>query len=380
MPPTDVLPGSRNTFDSTAGYLIPVEDSLGVLKDRANFMMLLNKFGIGSPVNSYKLTWFEKNRTLSKEDVTFADGSGTTVTVIDTAAYKVGDILAIEAERLVVVSRASTTVLNVTRAYQGTTGAAHAAKTMYNLGLSETDGADAPEARSGIPSPTFNYVEWFAESAELTWQQIAEAQAGGNPMTEEIADTTYVFWRRLFQAVLLGKRYEDVSGKKRQFGGLEQFILTNPTVASAAVSKALINAELLQIMESDQGGNVNDGDLIILTSMYQAQKIDDLDSSIVRTSYDTKETGSNDIQFYKPGMGLAKIPIITDVAVPRDRLYILNTAEMSLRPQVNNGVSGRAALYEAKTPGKAHEKKVIRGGYTFQLKKEKTHTYLSALT
>jgi len=358
--------------------LFTLEDSLDILKDRGDHVSLIKRIGMGAPTKSYKKTWFERNRTLSVETVTMADGVGTAITVLDTAAYKVGDILACEAERMRVTARTSATVLAVTRSYQGTTGAAHSAKQLFNLGLSESDGADAPEARSGVSSPVFNYVQWFSESAELTWQQIAEAQAGGNAMTQDIADTTYVFWRRLFQAILLGKRFEDVGGTKRQMGGLEQYIVSNPTSAGGAVTKALINAELLQILESDQGGD-SDG-LVILTSMYQAQKIDDLDSSLVRTSYKENTTGLPDIQTYSAGMGLPRIPIIADVAVPRDRIYFLNTNHMELNPEVNNGINGRASLYDAKTPGKAHEKKVIRGGYTFTLHKEKTHSYLSNLT
>lgn len=374
---TDVIAGARDTFDTQADYLLPLEDSLNVLKDRGDWKSLLKLIGIGKPVHDYKHTWFERNETLSKETITLADGSGTAVTVADTAAYKVGDILAVEAERMRVTARTNATTLAVTRAYAGTTGAAHSAKVMYNLGLSESDGADAPEARSVVRTPIYNYVQTFAETAELPIQVIMANLAGGNPMTQEIADMTQVFWRRLFQAVLLGVRYEDTSGEKRQMGGVEHYV-TNVTAVGGAVTKAVINAAILAALESDQGGNIDD--LVILTSLYQASKINDLDASKVQVDYSDKTTGNQDIQFYKPGLGISPLRIVADVSVPRDKLYILNTRDMQLRPQVGNGESGRAALYEAKTPGKAHQKKVIRGLYTFEVKSQATNRILSGLT
>ena len=55
-----------------------------------------------------------------------ANGTDTTITVDNNTYYQVGDVIQIENEKMLVTAYVSTTGLTVTRAYSGTTGAAHA--------------------------------------------------------------------------------------------------------------------------------------------------------------------------------------------------------------------------------------------------------------
>jgi len=376
----DIQTGNRTTFADQDDHILDIEKGIKFLNPRDNGIKFVKRLiaNRGDTVaKSFKHEWNETALPVRKETVTLADGSGTTLTVAAAYGYQVNDLIQIESEIVRVTALASSTTLTIVRGYAGTSGAAHAAKVAYNLGSAAPENADAPAGTSLSADRLYNYVQTFDRSVDLSNDEIAQLSAEmGNPMNAQLEKITLFFWKLFAQAAFYGVRYEDATNKIHVMGGVNQFLTTNVTSVGGALTIAAIDAKILAIVQA--GGNPN----TILVSPYQKQKLDALDSNVVRTGKrNSDHVGGNPIVMtWQSGVLDYELDIIVDQTIKDDELYILDTNYIELVPLVNNGINGKLSVEDASTPGRDGKKKVLRAKYTLVFKLQGGMAKLYGLT
>lgn len=360
--------GARSTFTDQADHIVQVEDGIKFLNPRSNGIKFVKKLLAnrgGEVAKSYKYNWDETLIPINRETVTLADGSGTTLTVANAYAYQVGDLLKIESEVVRVTAIASSTTLTIVRGYAGTTGAAHSSKVALNLGTAVAENSTGVASLSTNSERLYNYVQQFESAVELSDMEIAELSSEmGNPLNKQLERVTLAFWKRFANSVFYGVRYEDTSNGFHTMGGVNQFLSTNATSVGGALTIAGIDAEILQIVQA--GGEPD----TIVVSPYQKQKLDALDSSLVRTGKRDTVGGNPQTMTWQSGILDYTLDVVVDHTILDSELYILDTSKMSIIPLSNNGVDGRLSVVDATQPGQSGKKKLLRGYYTFKLETE----------
>lgn len=367
--------GARTSFADQNDHILDLKDGMDFLTPRQDGIAFLKKIGMNKFVaKSFKHEWTQTALAARRETITLADGVATTVTVANARQYQVGNILRCENELMRVTAIASATTLTVTRAYGGTTGAAHSAKPMFSVGGAASENSTGPAAVSDTADRLYNYVQIFDRSVELSKTEIMQATTDGNPLTGQLKRRYIEFMREVAMAVFYGVRYEDTSNNLHLMGGLKQFVTTNVTNVGGALTIAAIDAIILAIVEA--GGDPT----TITLSPYQKQKLDALD--VNKQLLGKKEhTGGNLVtNTWQSGVLDHELDIIVDHGLLRDELWINDTSKIGLGPQEGNGESGSVAVVEATLPGQDGKKKVIRGHLTMEVEQEKAHGYLYGLS
>ncbi|WP_299376748.1 DUF5309 family protein [uncultured Kiloniella sp.] len=330
----------------------------------------------GFTAKSTKHEWTETALAVREETVTIASGA-TTLTVNDAYQYQVYELIKIEDEVLQVSAIASATTLTVTRGAAGTTDATHTSKTAISLGTADPENAQAQAAVADNGARLYNYVQTFTRGVELSNDEIAQLSTAGNPMTGQVARRFIEINRQLAKAVLYGVRYENSSTKTRYMGGLTQFVTTNVTDVSGAVTVAAIDAKILAIVEA--GGDPK----LLAMSPRQKQKLDALDANLVRIGKkdpQSKVGGNPNTMTWQSGILSHDLDMIVDQSIAKDELWILDTEHLAIGHYSNNGVQGSFHTEDATTPGQDGQHKVIRGKYTLRVGQEKAHARLYGLT
>lgn len=359
--------GNRTTFVDQDDHILDIEKGIKFLNPRDNGIKFVKKLiaNRGDTVaKSYKHEWNETSLPVRKETMTVLIGD-VTFTVGNAYGYQVGDLLQCESEIIRVTALASSTTLTVTRGYAGTAAAGHTAKVMYNLGSAAAENATAPAGVSLDADRFYNYVQTFDRAVDLSTDEIAQMSAEmGNPINVQLERITLFFWKLFAQAAFYGVRYEDTTNKIHVMGGVNQFLSTNVTNVAGALTVAAIDANILAIVNA--GGNP---DTIVL-SPTQKQKLDALDSNIVRTGKrNSDHVGGNPIVMtWQSGVLDYELDVVVDHTIKTDELYILDTSYIQLVPLVNNGIHGALSVIDATTPGQDGIRKVLRAKYTLVFK------------
>ena len=243
--------GGKTTFTDSNDHILDLEDGIDFLDAGSNAIKLLKLLsGDKFTAKSYKHEWTEVSLATREETITLADGSGTTLTVADAYLYQVNELLKCENEVVRVTAIASATTLTIVRAYAGTTGAAHSAKTIYTLGSADPENSDAPAGIQDSSSRLYNYVQTFTRAVELSDDEIAQLSTDGNPLNAHVERRFIELNRQLARAVLYGVRHEDSTNKIHAMGGLKQFVTTNVSNVGGALTLAAIDAQILAIVNA----------------------------------------------------------------------------------------------------------------------------------
>lgn len=372
-----IVTGNRDTFADQDDHILDIERGIKFLNPKDNGIKFVKRLiaNRGDTVaKSYKHEWNETALPVRRETVTI-DDSATTLTVGNAYGYQIGDLIRMDDEIVRVTALASSTTLTITRAYAGTSAAAHSSKVAYNLGTAAVENATAPAGTSLNADRLYNYVQTFHRAVDLSADEIAQMSAEmGNPFNAQLERITLFFWKLVAQAVFKGVRYEDGTNKIHVMGGIDYFMTTNPTSAGGALTLALIDAEILQIVQA--GG---DPDVLVM-SPYQKQKLDALDTTAVRIGKRESLGGSQNVQTWQSGVLDHTLDVIVDHTIPDTELYILDTSSLELVPLVNNGINGRLSVVDATTPGQDGKKSVLRAKYTLVVRMQAGLSKLYGLT
>ena len=377
-----IVSGNRTTFNDQDDHILDIERGIKFLNPRDNGIKFVKRLiqNRGSNVaKSYKHEWVETALPVRRETVTIANDSDTDVTVGNAYGYQVGDLLRVDDEILrvtVVAPGAVATTITVTRSYGASAAAAHSAKVMYNLGSAAIENATAPAGISLDGDKLYNYVQTFDRAVDMSNDEIAQLSAEmGNPFNAQLERVTLYFWKLLAQAIFKGERIEDSTLKIHAMGGIDYFMTTNATSGGGALTLALIDAEILQIVQA--GG---DPDVIVL-SPYQKQKLDALDTTAVRIGKRGPHLGGSlNVQTWQSGVLDHTLDVVVDHTIPDTEVYILDTSKLELVPLVNNGINGRLSVEDATTPGQDGKKKVLRAKYTLVVRMQTGMSKIYALT
>lgn len=376
MPP--YATGAHTTATSSNDKILDMSMFLDYIRSDDMDTALLRRWGINGKdgdnhAKATKTEWTQTALRTRGETVTLADGSGTSLTVADSAMYQVGELIRIEAEIVRVTALASSTVLTITRAFAGTTGAAHAAKLAYSLGTADDENATPGAAVSDTVLKLYNYVQTFSVPVEVSNDQIMSITVDGNTMDGQMERRFIEINRQLARAVVYGIRYDSGAGR-RAMGGLLSFLSSNVTNVGGALTIAAIDALILKIVQAGAKPTT------IAVSPYQKQKLDALDAN--KQLLGKKEhTGGNLItQTWQSGILDDTLDIVVDRTILDDQLIITDDEYIEPMPFKGNGKDGSWGTYEATAPGQDGEKKVIRGKYTLKVHNEKAHGYLYGLT
>lgn len=278
------LQGARTTFNDTVGLVTDISNDVPILVDPYDIPLYNRLNPKGPSVEAYKHEWQEK--TLQPTVVTYneaVDGSETAIDVVDSSTLKAGDVLQLRStrEKFRVTTVNSAVLITVERGYAGSTiSAAGASGDKADvIGQAVADGADAANPRGNVFSPKFNYQQTYQEMVEVSYLDAwVKAYGRGDKYSEAVADQLKAMAIRSEKSFLYGSRFEDLTNKTRQMGGLTFYISTNANdEGSADVDEDLIRQRLQASF--DNGGRID----LLATGPVQKQKLSNLISVAQRT-------------------------------------------------------------------------------------------------
>ena len=369
------IPGNRDSFDNNDAQILDLKDGLSFLKPVNDGIGLLKKIGMsGFVAKSWKHQWNEVALATRAETVTLATTTATAMDVADAYIYQINDLIRINDEIVRVTALADADTLTIARDYADTSAAVHTAQTAVLLGSADPENSAAPAGRSDTQVRCFNYVQTFSTSVDVSNDELMTSHLEGNVLNGNIKRRMIEWYQRFSQAFFYGVKYTDASNHINVMGGLKNFITTNPTSTSGALTLAAIDAEIKQIV--DAGGDPK----VIAMGTKQKQKLDALDSLLVRIGKSTHLGGNPDTQTWQSGILTHTLDVIVDPSILDAEVWILDTDYIKIGYLAGNGKSGSLVVVDASTPGTDGVKKVMRGKYTIEVLNEKAHSYLYALS
>jgi hypothetical protein len=369
------VPGVKSTFDNNGSTSLPeIADGLKFLNPKNDGIKILKMLGLdGFTFRNHKHEWRETVLAARKETITI-DSSATSLAVADAYQYLPDTILRSEAEIMRVTAIADATHLTVVRGYAGTSAAAHSSKSIQTLGTAKPEGADAGGGVADNGSPLYNYDQIFERGVSLTNHEIAALSVEGNPLPKQISRRQIELYREIASAMFNGVRYQDSSNEIYLMGGLKQFVQTNVTNVGGAISNAVIDAQILAIVQA--GGDPK----TISCSPYQAQKIAALDANLQQIGKKEHTAGNLVTKTYQSTLLDHDLDIIIDHTILDSEVHINDWDFVKLGHLSGNGVSGAMHLVDATKPGANRKEQTLRADISMKVELEKAQGYLYGLS
>lgn len=274
--------GKTDTYsNSTLGALhVSIEDL--VQKYPAKTFPLLRRLDgsvFTKEVDNTKYEW--KEETLRPTNDALAGGglattSATTVVGTVPGVFNVDDVIQLGSEHMVVTAVASDGItLTVIRGWASTTAAtATAGATIYRIGIAAPEGKDADGAVIQPLNGLYNLTQIFEDVVDMSGTEeesfLYRTNDGNTNASNQITKKQQELMEMLQSSIVMGRRAEDVTGKRRTQGGLKYFIDTYAAANAVNFGGA---------------GSWNSVSTFVPTGSYTytlgQQKLDDLIQSIV---------------------------------------------------------------------------------------------------
>jgi hypothetical protein len=265
----------------------------------------------------------------------------------------------------VLATSASTDAITVTRGYNSSTAATHAANVRIQvIGPVHTEGKDADLAVSTVRTKPNNQIQLFMEPIHVSGQQEAVDKYGG--VTSEIDYQTVkamgMASEHLEMSLFWSTLQNHAANTPGLMNGFYNLITTNRTADTGTVDEAAIQADILSIWDE---GSVPQ---IIIAAGKVCQDIAALYSDRIRSDV-TVNTGGAQITAVIDVLGGGPI-IVMPHRLLEGEYFMLNlnaAALVYLRPFF---------LKDLADDGDA-DKRTLIGDYTLELHNEKGHAYRS---
>jgi hypothetical protein len=320
-----------------------------------------------------KHEWLEDSLNPSTDVVSTAVASTTAQTGMNVAHstyFRLGDIVQVEAEVMMVSSVFAANTIGVTRGYGGTGAAAHTAGAAVSIiGNAALEGEDTDEDRSTVPARKANYCQIFKAGIKVSGTAQAVGWLGSaNRLADAKVARLRELLRDLEKTILLGRTDVATIGSdsaRRSMAGIVGSLATNVVSCGTLTESWLGN--LLQSCY-DQGSRDVD---LILAPPKQKRIISSWNSSRIHVTND-ETIFRNAVEVYESDFGVQRV--IMSRWLPEDVVVALDASRIKVVP-----LAGRSFAYEelAKT-GDSIRGQVV-GEYTIELRNENAHGMLHNL-
>lgn len=284
--------------------------------------------------------------------------------------FRLGDIVQMEDEVMMVNSVYTANTIGVTRGYGGTAATAHTAGTVVTiLGNAALEGEDTDEDRSTIPVRKANYCQIFKAGLKISGTAQAVGWLGSaNRLADAKVARLRELLRDLEKTILLGRTDVATIGSstaRRSMAGIVCSLATN--VLSCATLTESWLGNLLQSCY-DQGSRDID---VLLAPPKQKRIISGWNTSRIHVTND-ETTFRNAVEVYESDFGVQRV--IMSRWLPEDMVLALDSSRIKVVP-----LAGRSFAYEelAKT-GDSIRGQIV-GEYAVELRNENAHGYLCNL-
>jgi len=297
------------------------------------------------------------------------DGSTGTVTPTNIGYYQINDIIQMDSEQMQVTAIGATD-LTVTRAFAGTTGAAHVATALLNgiliIGSATSENAETPRMPITLGDTDFNYHRLF--DGMLQFSNRAEHTANYEVMDNQLKYHTKKYLQDTLPVdmeltLLRGLRALGTSTTASSMGGVFQ-----PSFSTAVdvAGAPLTEYSFLEAMQSAYMavGRDNMSRTVMAHPFYKRvfgswynnlRRIDGKTSSI-NTSFDEVDTDFGTFQFVHNHL----MRDVANPALPDGRILVADFKDFTLRPHNSEAKWGVWSVYE----GGFYKRRALRGDYT----------------
>jgi hypothetical protein len=333
---------------------------------------LLNLLGFAEAVTQTTHQWYEDEMFADESKVVGAvTNVATAVVVADVEAFRVGHVIKIGEELLLVTAiNVGTKTLTVTRGYAGTTAAAVADQAKVEVQFVEgQEGRNARDSRKKPRVAKSNKTQIFDDTIDISGTASAVTQYGiSNQYEYEKQKKQLELALQLEKALINGVAYEN--GEVRQMAGIRSFVQTNVSDASsAAVSGSLLNDSLQAIYE--KGGFASGGNYKIMVPAKQKRAISAIDNNKLYIMQ-AENTRGQKVDHFVSDFG--QFEIVLNNNLDAKELLIVDTNRMAVRPLV-----GRDFFHKYMGEQGDYTRGILVGEYTFEFQQEKAHARIKNL-
>jgi hypothetical protein len=358
------------TYDNFEGIGEDVSDLVAFL---APFETpLLDVLGTADrPATSVKHEWLEDTLNPTRDALAAAALAGdSSLDVVHASYFRVGDLIQVGQEVMLVTALVDADTIGVSRGYGGTTAASHASGDVVTIiGNAALEGEETDEDRTTRQVRKHNYCQIMKVGVKIS----GTAQAVGWATTgDKLADAKLMRLREVLRdlekTILLGRSDVSTIGSdtaRRSMAGIVCSLATNVVSCATLTESALGN--LLQSCY-DQGSR--DIDLIVAPPK-QKRIISSWNSSRIHVTNDANAY-RNVVEVYESDFGTQRV--IMSRWLPDDVVLALDSSRIKVVP-----LRGRSFQYEELAKGGDYVRGQIVGEYTLELRNEAAHGMLHGL-
>lgn len=322
--------------------------------------------------NGWKVEWLEDEfepLSTTMAVATIATDT-TTMAVTDASIFQDGDIILIDAEKMVVKSVNTTTnvVTVYDRTYGGTNATHTSTATVEIVGMARLTGDDADYGPMVDIQAPYNYTAIYQKGLSISGTLEKITQYGmSNEFDYQSLKAIPSIMRKFEKALFHSIRDIGTVSRPRSMGGLPTFMGSNTVAAGNTIAKSDLDL-VMEYIYSD-GGNP---DLFVCNPGVAADLKGLIDSSsYVKLNYENIQIGMSPIQRVVTQYGA--LQIIMDRWCPLDQAYILDSSKIGI-------YSLRPFFWEemAKT-GDSH-KAELKGEFTLIVANNEAHGTITGIT
>ena len=337
--------GTYTSYDLTVGVKLNVENVIWTISPFD--VPLQGTMGADGRTALSSDTCFEKKiewldellLTASSSTVTNVATADTFITV-STAGnnagafqYKVGDVLLVDSEYMIVTAYGTTSgTLVVTKGFGGSTSTIHTTGSLVKgVGQALAEGSDAGTARAIDRVNRNNYTQIFGPvPVQVSGSENAVQKYGltGTEFDHQVANRLKETFVDLEQALLYGTQYESSTLNARTMGGFTNYITTNVDSTTTTVSESALLTQLQACF--DAGGSP---DRIVVGSK-QKQALSGLagggngnSTPLIRYTQDTNIRGQV-VDYYDSDFG--RQMIVLDRWCRKSDLFVFNRDQATI--------------------------------------------------
>jgi hypothetical protein len=294
----------------------------------------------------------------------------TTITITDASLYDVGQIVLIDSE-LLWVSAASTSsnIISVTRGVSGSTAATHASTSSITfVGVARLEGAESSAIAFTDRTVGTNTTQIFHQEVKVTRSHSQISQYGISDEMAYQGDKVVPSQMRLIERSLFYNAAAAAGSATtpRIMAGIPAFVTTNKA-SGASLTQAKIESAIMSAYNNGSGGP-----WLLIAAPSNALKIKNLyDSSTVLRIDRTETTLGMNLTAITTPFGDAVIVI--DRWCPSTLMPILDAKHVGLKTFYPFTQSMLAITGD-------YERSEVVGEFTFCLRQEKAHAFLTAVS